>query len=360
MSESGSEYFMLQTHFNNPELLSNVNITVTLEAYYTKKIRENEAGVVGIGTSVPGTPSLLLPPDSKNHIIMGHCAPGCTTSWFPTEGITVFASFLHTHSTGRGMRLQHFRGDVELPWIISDDNFNYNYQPGRVLREERKVFPGDQLIQRCVHDTTGKNGSAVIGGYGFVQEMCLSFTYFYNRVPGFSRCTSDIMTENYANLIGVRNTTFDLSRSETVITEPPQDSGQSFVDFANKNIVWDKQMREEIQRQHVFEPQISICIDYFARLQEPQGQVGQMESFSDSNFGWESASEESLPEENKSQPNQKTYEHESTFRQNLPVFSPPAICSRENFRGKVGWKGKQNDGIQWQSGTSKFGFGRRQ
>lgn len=48
------------------------------------------------------------------------------------------------------MRLRHYRDGKELPWLSSDDNYNFDYQQNRQLLEEIKILPGDQL-------TYGKN-----------------------------------------------------------------------------------------------------------------------------------------------------------------------------------------------------------
>lgn len=47
---------------------------------------------------------------------------------FPKEGLNVFAGMLQTRSLGRQIRLQHFRGDNELKWILKDANYDNEYQ----------------------------------------------------------------------------------------------------------------------------------------------------------------------------------------------------------------------------------------
>lgn len=47
--------------------------------------------------------------------------------------------------SGRRMRLRHYRDGKELPWLSSDDNYNFDYQQNRPILEEIKIFPGDQL-----------------------------------------------------------------------------------------------------------------------------------------------------------------------------------------------------------------------
>lgn len=79
----------------------------------------------------PAATSIVIPPNSLNHVILGHCPPGCLQQMLPPEGVTVFAGFLHTHLLGNGVRFNHFRGDHELPWISNADNYNFNFQQFR-------------------------------------------------------------------------------------------------------------------------------------------------------------------------------------------------------------------------------------
>lgn len=44
------------------------------------------------------------------------------------------------------MKFHHFRGNKELPWIVNDETFSFNYQQYRVLNEHVKIYPGDLLV----------------------------------------------------------------------------------------------------------------------------------------------------------------------------------------------------------------------
>lgn len=99
-----------------------------------------------IGHKTPGSPSLLIPPSSLGHVIYGQCGSGCTKQMLPSKGIQIFATSFHTHTAGRGVRLLHIRKNEELPWVAFDDNYKHYFQQIRILRKERTVLPGDQLI----------------------------------------------------------------------------------------------------------------------------------------------------------------------------------------------------------------------
>ncbi|CAL8068074.1 unnamed protein product [Orchesella dallaii] len=259
MSENGSEYFMFQVHYDNPELISGRHISVALEAYYTNNLRENDLGTMIIGALSYASTTVMIPPSSLAHQIVGHCAEGCTRKMFPLGGVSIVATLLHTHTSGRGVRVLHFRGKKELPWVNADDNFNFDFQQTRILNEERRVIPGDTLMTSCVYETTNRNGSATVGGYPTRSEMCLAAIYYYNRVPGYSDCRSEIRTQRYSDFVGVYNTTFVPEIRQTVITAPENYSGLPVETFASEVIDWNIGTRDEIQRLQLYQPHTSIC-----------------------------------------------------------------------------------------------------
>ncbi|CAL8068134.1 unnamed protein product [Orchesella dallaii] len=259
MSENGTEFFMLQVHYDNPNMVSNTSVNVSVDAYYTPNVRENDAGLIMFGANVPGAANLLIPPSTLNHVIFGQCAPSCTNYLLPKEGINVFAAALHTHTTGKEAKLHQYRDGREHPWILSDDNYNFDFQQVRVLRVERKIYPGDQMVMRCVYDTTLRNGSVVTGGFSTRHEMCLGLVYYYRRIPGVISCLSEIRRDSYMDLIGITNTTFDAEKRDEVITEPSQRAGLTVTEHATNNIEWHLGLREEIQRQQKYQVHTSIC-----------------------------------------------------------------------------------------------------
>jgi len=55
------------------------------------------------------------------------------------DGIKVFAVFQHSHLLGRRIRTRHIRDGVELAPIADDQNYDFDYQEARVLKEEVTV-----------------------------------------------------------------------------------------------------------------------------------------------------------------------------------------------------------------------------
>lgn len=60
--------------------------------------RSIEAGVMRTGQMYDY--NLVVPPSSKDYVVVGHCSSNCTAQWIPTEGVNIFNIMLHSHSYG--------------------------------------------------------------------------------------------------------------------------------------------------------------------------------------------------------------------------------------------------------------------
>ncbi|CAL8068080.1 unnamed protein product [Orchesella dallaii] len=306
LSENGTEYWMMQVHYDNVSLLTNRTVDVRLEAYYTDDLRENDLGVFWVGELSHASASLLIPPSSRDHIMIGHCAEECTRKMFPEEGINIIGAMVHTHISGTGIRALQFRNNEELPWIAADDNYSFNYQQFRMLREERKVLPGDLLSNRCTYDTTDRNGSVITGGYPTRQEMCATLFYYYNRVSGYTDCRSDIREPEYMNLLGIQNASYNDVARQTLVNAPAQYAGMPVQDYANEYIDFTIELREELQWQHIFQRQVSICEDVVPRSW-PEGTKGV----------------------NRQNVDTSDTEHETALPRGIPRYRRPEQCTRK-------------------------------
>ena len=56
-------------------------------------------------------------------------------------GISVFASQLHTHLTGKRVYTKHFRNGAELPELNRDNHYSPHYQEIRRLQRPVRVLP---------------------------------------------------------------------------------------------------------------------------------------------------------------------------------------------------------------------------
>ncbi|XP_073254240.1 DBH-like monooxygenase protein 1 homolog [Porites lutea] len=182
---------VLEIHYDNPQNLEGMIDSSGLRFHYTKQLRKYEAGVLLVGAEVNW--AMSIPPKQTDWKINGFCSPDCTQkglkkSKLPEGGINVFSALLHTHLAGRKALLRHIRGGVELPEIVRDDNYDFNFQEYQVLNKEIFVAPGDALINVCGYDTNDRS-SATIGGLSTLDEMCITFVMYYPKV-NLTKCTS--------------------------------------------------------------------------------------------------------------------------------------------------------------------------
>lgn len=211
--------------------------------------------------NVPGlSPSFLIPPNTSNHQIRTICGSPCTHEMIPEQGITLYGAIIHTHPTGRGIRIRHFRDDEELPFITIDDNFDPLYQATRNFREERLVMPGDQLVVECTHDTT-QAMRTVVGGFSSSQEMCLATILHYEQLTDILYCESEIRTmkDREHFLAGVENITWSVEHLEYVVDPGQPLAGKTIMEVSDHYVDWTPEKKEELQEYHWFRPRMNRC-----------------------------------------------------------------------------------------------------
>ena len=99
---------------------------------------------------------------SRSSFIFFHCSDSNVcydfTQGLSPGGVKVLSGVLHSHLAGRRMRLRHLRGGRELPPILSDESYDFNFQRSRAPapRSEAVVLPGDELLLECEYDTSAR------------------------------------------------------------------------------------------------------------------------------------------------------------------------------------------------------------
>ncbi|CAL8141882.1 unnamed protein product [Orchesella dallaii] len=210
-SESPNEYYMLQMHYDNLQVLPGITLRFSLEVYYTSILREHELGLMYVGKSTPGSPTIMIPPSELNHTVYGQCGSGCTNLMLPQNGIHVVAAKLHTHLAG------------------------------------------------CTYETTDRNGSVTVGGFSTRNEMCNGFIWFYNKISGYAGvCSSEIKSQTYKDFLDIFNTTWSDTRRENVVTAPRHNAGL-LVSQAGNRIDWTIEKRNQLQYYHTYLPQVATC-----------------------------------------------------------------------------------------------------
>jgi len=140
---------ILEIHYDNPEEKEGLIDSSGMRIYHTKQLRKYDAGVLLVGAGVDYT--MLIPPRQRDWQTNGFCTKDCSMKAFkdtklPNGGINIFAAVLHTHLAGRKTWLRHVRDGVELPEIVRDDHYDFNFQEYHLLRNEVHVKPGDTII----------------------------------------------------------------------------------------------------------------------------------------------------------------------------------------------------------------------
>ncbi|XP_021960173.1 DBH-like monooxygenase protein 2 homolog [Folsomia candida] len=172
-------YYMLEIHYDNPDKKEGVQFKAGVQFYYTNETRQEDAGLLAVGHETDFM--FTIPPNISDFTLIGQCGPECT-NWGikEKEGVTIFNVLLHAHISGRKLRLRHFRGNLELPWIDYDDHYDFNYQQSKAI-PNTKLFPGDRLIYECTYSSTWNNGKAVVSGLSSRNGMGLTFFWHYPR-----------------------------------------------------------------------------------------------------------------------------------------------------------------------------------
>lgn len=102
--DSGNNFFIMDSHYDNPDLAKNV-VDISGAKLYFADDRPIQAGVLVLGDA---RQSLSLTGQTiKNQFeYTSSCPSKCTATW--KDDINVFLSHLHMHTTGRKIATQHY------------------------------------------------------------------------------------------------------------------------------------------------------------------------------------------------------------------------------------------------------------
>lgn len=173
-----SKFLRLEVHYHNPLLISGRRDSSGIRLHYTPSLRPYDAGIMELGLVY--TPIMAIPPKQQTFYLSGYCTAKCTETALPPGGIYVFASQLHTHLAGRGVRTVLVRSGREVEMVQEDQHFSTHYQTIRVLRKMVNVLPGDVLITKCTYNTEDRS-KPTVGGFGIMEEMCVNYIHYYPR-----------------------------------------------------------------------------------------------------------------------------------------------------------------------------------
>uniref|UniRef100_A0A3Q3EEH7 Dopamine beta-hydroxylase n=1 Tax=Labrus bergylta TaxID=56723 RepID=A0A3Q3EEH7_9LABR len=195
--QGSSRFLRLEVHYHNPLVISGRRDSSGIRLYYTTSLRRYDAGIMELGLVY--TPIMAIPPKQHAFYLNGYCTSKCTKTALPPGGIYVFASQLHTHLAGRGVRTVLVRGGKELEVVQEDQHFSTHYQ---LLLCLCLILQGDVLITKCTYNTEDRS-KPTVGGFGIMEEMCVNYIHYYPRTK-LELCKSHVDPEylqKYFNFI---------------------------------------------------------------------------------------------------------------------------------------------------------------
>ncbi|CAF0788379.1 unnamed protein product [Brachionus calyciflorus] len=200
-----SPYVVLEIHFDNPKMRSDIIDSSGMRIFYiggpNEKLRTYDAGIMEVGLEYNSKNS--IPPQSLSFHHHGYCLGTCTKYSLPKKGVTIFASQLHTHLTGRKVWTSLVRNGKVIQIINSDNHYDQMFQEIRLLQRPVRVKPGDTIINTCVFETMDRE-NMTFGGYSIRDEMCVNYMHYY-PISNLEVCKSSIYDKVLDNFFAKMN-----------------------------------------------------------------------------------------------------------------------------------------------------------
>lgn len=170
--ESNNAMLVIETHFDNPTNATGVDTSGT--EFFFSTTRSVEAGTLVLGDF---SVSLEDVPVRNGFNYTWTCPSNCTAKW-PDVEISVFASGLHMHTTGRNIWTNKYNADGTFNETMNAiEYWSNDHQYGRFYDPPKTVRRGDILSTTCNYDTTKRPGT--VFGERTVDEMCIDFVFYY-------------------------------------------------------------------------------------------------------------------------------------------------------------------------------------
>jgi dopamine beta-monooxygenase len=145
-----TRYFLLEFHYDNPDLKENIVDDSGVRLYVTPTLRKHDLGAVQLSNSL-----LQIPPSTESILVPAVCPSECTNAYIPDEGITVLTGVLHTHLVGKSVRTYVVRDGQIVKNLVDNPNYDFNYQFAIDI-EPYKLQKGDSLYTECVYSTKNR------------------------------------------------------------------------------------------------------------------------------------------------------------------------------------------------------------
>lgn len=194
-----SRFLVLEVHFNNPYLKKGIIDQSGIRLYYTPKIRRYDAAIMEVGLEYNEKNS--MPPGRQEFRISGYCNRECTQIGLPPNGITVFASQLHTHLNGRQAFTRIIKKNGDIVVLNVDRHYSPHFQEIRLLPEPVRIERGDVILHTCIYNTENHT-DMTFGGYGIRDEMCVNYMHYYPK-SDLELCKTSVRDDDLAGFFQI-------------------------------------------------------------------------------------------------------------------------------------------------------------
>ncbi|KAL3783071.1 hypothetical protein HJC23_012108 [Cyclotella cryptica] len=176
-----NRFLVLQVHYYNPTLKEGMKDNSGVRVYYTTELLEQEAGVMEFVGGVNSFQQPPLPAGEKSVSISFTTPSECTRNVWDRP-LNILGVLHHMHTYGTYMEISVVRDGVNLGNLRPESHYDFRHQSmDEPVPAIRQLWPGDQVTQTCVYDTTNAPGSFVEFGDTTQQEMCYTPIYYYPR-----------------------------------------------------------------------------------------------------------------------------------------------------------------------------------
>jgi Copper type II ascorbate-dependent monooxygenase, C-terminal domain/Copper type II ascorbate-dependent monooxygenase, N-terminal domain/DOMON domain len=172
----GFQSYLLEVHYNNPDLDANVTDSSGIRAHYTSIKREIDLGVFQLGDPFVALYGGAVSPNGGLAQHTFDCESQCLDTYL-SEPVTVIHEQLHMHMAGVSMVNYHIR-DEKVIRQGQVDFWDFDQQGGlTVIQAPFQMNPGDAFQTVCNYDTSNET----LWGLGSRDEMCIAYLYYYPR-----------------------------------------------------------------------------------------------------------------------------------------------------------------------------------
>jgi hypothetical protein len=178
-------YFVLDMHYNNPDIVSGVIDGSGVEMIVTTDLRTYDASTLTLGDG--GTMLPDIPAGQSAYHVEITCPSECTET-LPHE-IHVFSDYFHMHEIGKSGFSWIHRGDESI--LLNRIEY-YAFANQHAVAVNITLKPGDRINTNCVWDSSKRTAPTNIA-VASTDEMCMEFLTYYPAIPNSPFC-------GYANI----------------------------------------------------------------------------------------------------------------------------------------------------------------